>query len=268
MQFDFGENWKNYSLNAVTTARVQQAKDAFACLVSEIGDLKNRSFLDIGFGQGFSLLSALALGAEVVGCDINPRCIEVMKVNQIYFPEISNKRIFLITGSILDKEVVDNLLSISPSKSKYDIVHSWGVLHHTGNMKQAIINSASLVKNNGYFVISIYNFHWSSWFWAIIKWLYCKCPELFKKFLICIFYPIVYVAKFIFTGQNPKKQLRGMDFYYDLIDWVGGYPYEYASYQEVLDLVKPLGFKCIKFIPAQVPTGCNEFVFKKVNFKR
>lgn len=65
------------------------------------------------------------------------------------------------------------------------------------------------------------------------------------------------------TRRNPKEMTRGMDFYYNVVDWVGGYPYEYATISEIDNLLNKLGFRCIKKIPAQVPTGCNEFVFKK-----
>ncbi|MFM8771201.1 MAG: class I SAM-dependent methyltransferase, partial [Candidatus Kapaibacterium sp.] len=65
------------------------------------------------------------------------------------------------------------------------------------------------------------------------------------------------------TGENPKKKQRGMDFMYDVIDWVGGYPYEYESVPETVVRMKALGFDCVKSISAQVPTGCNEFVFHK-----
>jgi 2-polyprenyl-6-hydroxyphenyl methylase/3-demethylubiquinone-9 3-methyltransferase len=54
-----------------------------------------------------------------------------------------------------------------------------------------------------------------------------------------------------------------MDFYFDVIDWVGGYPYEYATKDEITKYVGNLGFKCLRCIPAAVPTGCNEFVFQK-----
>jgi hypothetical protein len=57
-------------------------------------------------------------------------------------------------------------------------------------------------------------------------------------------YPVIYLAKWIVTGSNPRNQLRGMDFYFDVIDWVGGYPYEYASRDEVLTMVEPMGFTC------------------------
>ena len=81
--------------------------------------------------------------------------------------------------------------------------------------------------------------------------------------MIIFFYPGIWIAKLLVTGENPKKQSRGMDFWHDVVDWVGGYPYEYASILEIEDLLGGLGFRCIKKVPAQVPTGCNEFVFRK-----
>jgi len=262
MQFDFGQNWVSYSLNALTPERVTQAQNDFKVLMSNTGgDIAGKSFLDIGFGQGLSLLTATVSGAHVVGCDINPKCGEVIDRNRIYFPEAERANIPLVIGSILDSNIVKKLKDKSPEGNGYDIVHSWGVLHHTGNMKLAINNAASLVKPGGYLVIAIYNRHWSSPAWRVIKWLYCKSPSLIKKQFVMGFYPIIYAAKWWVTRRNPKTQSRGMDFYYNVIDWVGGYPYEYASRLEVEECLLFHGFEPINFIPAEVPTGCNEFVF-------
>jgi 2-polyprenyl-6-hydroxyphenyl methylase/3-demethylubiquinone-9 3-methyltransferase len=54
-----------------------------------------------------------------------------------------------------------------------------------------------------------------------------------------------------------------MDFGYDVVDWIGGYPYEYASIDEITGFVTRLGFIDERVIPAQVGTGCNEFVFRR-----
>lgn len=264
-QFNFGQNWLNYFHNAITPERIALTKSDFKKLMENIsGDFKSKSFLDIGFGQGFSLLSAAVLGAKVVGKDINPICGEVIEHNKTYFPETVGMNIPLVVGSILEPTIVEELRSSSPQGGGYGVVHSWGVLHHTGNMKLAIANAASLVKSNGYFILAIYNRHWSNFPWLIIKWLYCNSPVFVQKFLVAIFYPIIYAAKWLVTRDDPKKQSRGMDFYYNVIDWVGGYPYEYASLDEMKNYVEPLGFKLIKEIPAEVPTGCNEFVFQRL----
>jgi 2-polyprenyl-6-hydroxyphenyl methylase/3-demethylubiquinone-9 3-methyltransferase len=81
--------------------------------------------------------------------------------------------------------------------------------------------------------------------------------------MIYTFWAIILTAKSAVTKRNPFKMERGMDFFYDVVDWVGGYPYEYATIQEIKDFVQTHGFKIIKTIPAKVPTGCNEFAFIK-----
>ena len=261
MQFDFGANWSEFSKNALNRERVEQAKNEFITLLSYTEQsLKGKSFLDIGFGQGLSLLAASSLGAEAIGCDINPKCGEVITCNRHYYADVT-AGIPLTIGSILDDGVVQSLREKSPQGQGFDIVHSWGVLHHTGNMNLAIRNAVSLVKPGGHFILALYNRHWSSLPWLWIKWLYVKSPPIVKNLLVYALFPVIFLAKFIVTGKNPLKQQRGMDFYYNVIDWVGGYPYEYASIQEVEELLKFLGFMCKKSLPAEVPTGCNEFVF-------
>ena len=82
--------------------------------------------------------------------------------------------------------------------------------------------------------------------------------------MVTAFYPIIWLAKLLVTKGNPKKQPRGMDFFYNVIDWIGGYPYEYSSIQRVNRFMSNIRFSNIKTIPAQVPTGCNEFVFNRI----
>ncbi|MCP9455884.1 MAG: class I SAM-dependent methyltransferase [Nitrospira sp.] len=261
MQFDFGQNWAEFSDHALTSERVGQARTDFLRLLEGIPML-GRSILDIGFGQGLSLLTAASLGAKVVGCDINPKCGDVVRRNRKFFPNIADSEIPVVIGSILDEATVRTLQEQGPA-SGYDIVHSWGVLHHTGDMRQAIANAASLVKPGGYFVVALYNRHWSSQLWLAVKWLYVKSPRIVQKLLVYGLYPVIWFAKLLVTGANPWRKERGMDFFYDVVDWVGGYPYEYASIDEVKEIVGSMGFECLRAVAAQVPTGCNEFLFKK-----
>jgi len=263
MQFDFGKNWADFSEHALDTDRVKEARDDFTGLLSVAGGLSGKSFLDIGFGQGLSLLNAASAGAAVFGIDINPKCEAVLDSNRRFFPELARLKIPIAIGSILDESIVRRAREASPSGGGYDIVHSWGVLHHTGDMSRAIQVAASLVNPNGHLVIAIYNRHWSSRPWLLIKYLYCKSPELLRRLLVWVLTPVIYTAKWIVTKDQPLKQSRGMDFFYDVVDWVGGYPYEYASITEVLSLIEPLGFRCVKALQSRVPTGCNEFVLKR-----
>jgi 2-polyprenyl-6-hydroxyphenyl methylase/3-demethylubiquinone-9 3-methyltransferase len=261
-QFDFGANWSDYSANAATRERAVQARAQFAQLLEGVR-LEGATFLDIGFGQGFSLLSACSLGVRAVGCDINPKCHEVIERNRVLFPEVGAQVIPLQVGSILDAPVVEALRARPESSgSGYDVVHSWGVLHHTGDMRRAIANAASLVKPGGTFVLAIYNRHWSSLGWLAIKATYVRSPRWLQRAMVGALYPVIWLAKLLVTGRNPKSMDRGMDFFYDVIDWVGGYPYEYGTIGEIAKLVGP-DFRLERSIAAKVPTGCNEMVFRR-----
>ena len=264
VQFDFGKNWEAFSKTALNRNKIRQAQLDFQKLLQEI-PLKDRSFLEIGFGQGISLLSAASAGAICLGIDINPRCIQVLEQNwKNFFSNIASDRITTFQGSILEPESIQKLKSHRFAKNGvFDIVHSWGVLHHTGAMLEAIQNSAGLVAQGGHLILAIYQTHWSSPLWKQIKYLYNRSPSFVRPLLIWIFYPIIYVAKWIVTRENPKHKNRGMDFYYDVVDWVGGHPYEYATQSEIISYLKELGFSLVRFHPPTTPIGCMEFVFQK-----
>lgn len=263
MQFDFGRNWAEFSERALTSERVDQARHDFATLLQPTGGVEGKTFLDIGFGQGLSLLAAAEAGATAVGIDINPTCDEVLSRNRRFFPSINGVAIPVIIGSILDQGTLARTRKACSGGKGFDIVHSWGVLHHTGDMRKAIANAASLVKPDGHLVIAIYNRHWSSRSWLLIKYLYCNSPAVVQRFLISTLSPVIFAAKWFVTGQDPRVQSRGMDFHFNVVDWVGGYPYEYACEKEVVAFVELLGFRCIALSQSRVPTGCNEFAFRR-----
>jgi SAM-dependent methyltransferase len=252
--FNFGVNWQLFSQSSLDSCKFE---DAFNSLDKLIGHdkIKGRSFLDIGCGSGiFAIAASLAEAGKVTGIDISEESIAA---------SIDNKKRFAVQKSIdfFHKSIFDETIS---QLGKFDIVYSWGVLHHTGNMWKAIDIASQLALPNGLFVIAIYNRHWSCWGWKQIKRFYNFAPAIIQRLMIWIFYVIIAAAKMIVTRKNPfKKQRRGMSFYYDVIDWVGGYPYEYASEAEVIGYVEKRGFKCIKCVKPVVPTGCNEFVFLK-----
>lgn len=263
MQFDFGKNWESFSRKALTPERIEQARADFKSLMNGI-ELRERSFLDIGFGQGLSLLIAEESGAVVVGSDINPKCGELLLTNRKLFSDAC--RIPpppIVIGSILNKSTVDALRAELPPQGVYDIVHAWGVLHHTGKMYRAIATASSLVGRGGYLVIALYNRHWTSPFWKLIKRIYCVSPSGIRNVWVALMYPVILIAKALVTRRNPFVMDRGMEFLHNVVDWVGGYPYEYLSIGELRDLMQSYSFDCIKVVPATVPTGCNEFVFQR-----
>ena len=54
-----------------------------------------------------------------------------------------------------------------------------------------------------------------------------------------------------------------MSVYYDWIDWLGGYPFEVAKPEEIIDYFRKNGYILEKLRTNQ-GLGCNEFVFKKI----
>jgi SAM-dependent methyltransferase len=254
--FDFGSNWLAFSENRLNAARLRIAQHSLQELV-ERASFRGASFLDVGCGTGLFSLAAHQLGAgRVVGIDISPNSIEASLKNRNRFAPAS--AIYFREASVLNPDVLEELGS-------FEIVYAWGVLHHTGSMWQAIRNVAQLVLPDGILILSIYNKHLTSPLWKAIKWLYNKLPPIVQRLMTIIFAGVIYLAKLIVTRGNPLEKERGMDFWYDIIDWIGGYPYEYAQPGEVISYMDNLGFRLFNYISARVPTGCNEFVFRRVD---
>jgi 2-polyprenyl-6-hydroxyphenyl methylase/3-demethylubiquinone-9 3-methyltransferase len=251
--FKFGENWASFS-RQLNEERIEDAMRSLVSLFGEEG-LRGRSFIDIGCGSGLFSIAAAKLGCRsVLGIDADPVSVQVSRDNAVRWLDCTDN-VFFLHASILDEEQVGAL-------GQFDLVYSWGVLHHTGSMWRAIQNAASLVKPGGKFMIAIYNRHWSSGGWWMVKRLYNHSGRLGQKFLIWVFTPIIFVAKWLVSLQNPFRMRRGMDFMHNVVDWVGGYPYEYASVDEVSDYLRGLGFDILEARQADIPIGCNEFVCK------
>ncbi|EDN71194.1 3-demethylubiquinone-9 3-methyltransferase [Beggiatoa sp. PS] len=252
-RFEFGKNWQIF-LTSLNDDKIKEAELSLKTML-DVESLAGKTFLDIGSGSGIHSLIARRLGAEVYSFDYDPYSVECTKyIKNKYFPEDSQW--IVQEGSVLDVEYLKSL-------GKFDIVYSWGVLHHTGDMWKAISYATSLVSEKGQFFIAIYNRHWTSVIWKIIKVIYNKSPYLIKKLLVWLFTGIIFIGAFLTTRKNPIKGERGMEFKYDIVDWLGGYPYEYATIKEIITSVENTGFKIVKAIPTDGWTGCNQFIFKK-----
>jgi SAM-dependent methyltransferase len=174
-----------------------------------------------------------AVGARtVLGLDIDPVSVTTSQINAANWLTDSSAISFRQFSALDTKQM--NMLE------QFDVVYSWGVLHHTGNMALALENTARHVKPQGQLMIAIYNRHWSSPLWLAIKWLYNRAGKFGQKLIIELMTPIIFAAKWLVTRQNPFQMRRGMDFMHNVTDWVGGYPYEYASAQEMTSTLKKL----------------------------
>lgn len=254
--FKFGENWASFS-QQLQEEQIEIAMSSLESLFGR-GTLTGKSFLDIGCGSGIFAIAAARLGAAtVLGLDVDPVSVSTSKANAEHWFQGDSSQLSFQLLSALDTPGMQAL-------GKFDIVYSWGVLHHTGDMALALRNSARLVNDRGLLMVAIYNRHWSSLPWKFIKWLYNRVGTFGQRIFIWILTPIILVAKFLVTFKNPLKVRRGMDFMHNIIDWVGGYPYEYASVTQMTETLQKLGFEMVLVRPAKVPTACNEFVCKLV----
>jgi len=251
--FKFGENWKSFS-EMLDEDRIRDAERSIIGLIAA-DRIDGRSFMDIGCGSGLFAIAAARLGASpVIGLDVDPESIHTSyQNNQRWLPEQSIRFELL---SVLDDAGMSQLPLV-------DIAYAWGSLHHTGNMHKAIHNAGQKVKPGGLYVIAIYNRHITSSLWLIIKRIYNALGNNGRRLLVFTLTPIIAMAKFLATGKNPFQPRRGMDMKHNVIDWIGGYPYEYGSITEISSILEKEGFTVEKTFPANVPTGCNEFICVK-----
>lgn len=261
-KFSFGKNWQDF-LKSLNEERFDTAKNSLQELL-DLGDLRGKSFLDAGCGSGLFSFAAYQLGAkEIISFDVDPFSVECAKYLHKEAGNPQNWKIY--QGSVLDKDFLKKL-------NRSDIVYAWGSLHHTGNMWQAIKNSAELVDRGGLFAFAIYNkvmTRYGSNFWLKIKKLYNNAPDIFKP-MMELPYMSKLMAYYIVKGKNPAKILkdfkkkRGMSWRHDIIDWLGGYPYEFATVEEIFKFIKK---EYPDFILTNVKTtnglGNNQFVFKR-----
>ncbi len=145
--FAFGKNWQKF-LSLLDEERIIYVQNSL-CEMLDTKDLKGYRFLDIGSGSGLFSLAARRLGAYVHSFDYDEQSVLcTQELRRCYYPNDPNWQIE--QGSILNEFYIKNLKT-------FDIVYSWGVLHHTGNMWHALELAATLVNPGGKLFIAIYN---------------------------------------------------------------------------------------------------------------
>lgn len=267
-RFAFGENWAAF-LASVDAASVERAR-AHLRETLETVSLEGTSFLDVGSGSGLTSLAARSLGARVHSFDFDPASVACARALKDRFRP-GDDGWTIGQGSALDEEYLSRL-------GLFDTVCSWGVLHHTGRMWRAMENLVPLVAEGGRLHLALYNDQgWKSAVWARIKRAYCASGRTGRALLLALCLARLWgptVVRDLLLRGAPLRSWRaygaggrgadrGMSAWRDVVDWVGGHPFEVARPDEVFTFFKRRGFRLEFLRTAGSGHGCNEFVFRR-----
>jgi len=264
--FAFGRNWASYA-QSIDERQIRQAVEALSRLLGG-QRLEGKRFLDIGSGSGLHSLAASHLGArEVLATDIDP---DSVKTTQL----LLNR--YAVTANYRCEQA--SVFELDPATcGRFDVVYSWGVLHHTGDLMRALRCAAAMV-DRGQFVFALYRRIWMDWFWRLEKRWYAHASAGAQSAARSV-HSALFRGGLRLTGRRFADYLqgydsnRGMDYLHDMHDWLGGWPYESISPEEVEKVMTQLGFSCVRALtrkgrlfgrdPGFFGSGCDEYVYQR-----
>jgi SAM-dependent methyltransferase len=263
--FAFGANWASYA-EGICESDIQEAERGLKRLLGT-GVLTGKTFLDIGCGSGLHCLAALRLGAsKVIACDIDPISIKTTQAVIAKFAPSACYEVIERSVFVLDAAMT----------GRFDVVYSWGVLHHTGDLVRALKIAASLVVPGGVFVFALYRKTLFCSLWKYEKRWYANA-SLKQQARAKRLYVAGYAIALRLIGKSLTKHIasydanRGMDFYHDVHDWLGGYPYESMSPRAVDWTMREEKFAYVRSFALNsalhrigvLGSGCDEYVYRR-----
>ncbi len=123
--------------------------------VADFASARGRRVLEIGVGMGADCVRWAGAGAEVVGVDLTERAVSLTMQR-------------LAEAGLRGDVRVADAESLPFEDGSFDVVWSWGVLHHTPRADQALVEAARVLKPNGRYAVMVY--HRRSWL-ALAAWV-------------------------------------------------------------------------------------------------
>ena len=111
---------------------------------ADFGEFKGRKVLEIGLGLGADHQCFAQAGAHLHGIDLTPRSVEI------------TRRRLEIQGLHSDLRVGD-AEALPYADASFDLVYSWGVIHHSPNTAQAAREILRVLKPGGSFKVMVYH---------------------------------------------------------------------------------------------------------------
>jgi 2-polyprenyl-6-hydroxyphenyl methylase/3-demethylubiquinone-9 3-methyltransferase len=139
-------------------------------------------------------------------------------------------------------------------------------------MWRALDLVAARVAPGGKLAIALYNDQgrWSR-VWTAVKRAYCGLPAPLPSVVLGAVAARAWGPRILLDALRldplrtwrSYRATRGMSPWRDLVDWVGGYPFEVSTPAQVFDFFKARGFALRRLMTVAGAHGCNQFTFER-----